>query len=296
MRESKIYWKRVGLGHRGQGLTYMLYFHPFPWFVPRAYQIPSKSLNVSCSFLQGIVDGENLVLARERETYDEDEEEVEEVEEEEEERRWRKRRRRERRICYSERTSYMQPYLSTWRSQWQLQRLSEPWCWTFRLSSAVKAFNFTFIPHKDPSGLQMPCRWFSKPPFLCPHYFVPEVESKCRSGAENRCVIAPVSRWCISRFSCKKHLYRDFHVSEQLNGTGGLWSTFWFRQVWVWIPSLPLSWSLGLRCGCLLMCKMGMRYLHLQVLMQVKGLAQCLLQGTVSSLKGDKGVLSKSPL
>ena len=41
---------------------------------------------------------------------------------------------------------------------------------------------------------------------------------------------------------------------------------------------------------------MGMRYLHLQVLMQVKGLAQCLLQGTVSSLKGDKGVLSKSPL
>ena len=43
---------------------------------------------MSCSFLQGIVDGENLVLARERETYDEDEEEVEEVEEEEEERRW----------------------------------------------------------------------------------------------------------------------------------------------------------------------------------------------------------------
>lgn len=42
---------------------------------------------MSCSFLQGIVDGENLVLARERETYDEDEEEIEEVEEEEEERR-----------------------------------------------------------------------------------------------------------------------------------------------------------------------------------------------------------------
>lgn len=72
---------------------------------------------MSCSFLQGIVDSENLVLARERETYDEDEEEVEEVEEEEEERRWRKRRRREGRICYSERTSYMQPYLSTWRGQ-----------------------------------------------------------------------------------------------------------------------------------------------------------------------------------
>ena len=29
---------------------------------------------------------------------------------------------------------------------------------------------------------------------------------------------------------------------------------------------------------------------------QVKGLAQCLLQGTVPSLKWDKGVLSKSPL
>ena len=57
------------------------------------------------------------MLARERETYDEDEEEIEEVEEEEEERRWRKRRRREGRICYSERTSYMQPYLSTWRGQ-----------------------------------------------------------------------------------------------------------------------------------------------------------------------------------
>jgi hypothetical protein len=28
----------------------------------------------------------------------------------------------------------------------------------FFMSSAVKPFNFTFIPHKDPSGLQMPCR------------------------------------------------------------------------------------------------------------------------------------------
>ena len=42
---------------------------------------------MSCCFLQGIVDGANLVLTRERKTYDEDEEEVEEVEDEEEERR-----------------------------------------------------------------------------------------------------------------------------------------------------------------------------------------------------------------
>lgn len=211
-------------------------------------------------------------------------------------RRWRKKRRRRGRICFSERTSYMQPYLSTWWGQWQLQRLSEPWCWTLRFSSAVKPFNFTFTPHKDPSGLHMPCRWFSKPPFLCPHYFVPEVESKCRRGAENWCVIAPASRWCISRFSCKMHLYRDFHVSDQFNGTGGSWSTFWLKQVWVWIPRLPFSSSPGLRCGGLLMCKMGTHSPHLQVLMQVKGLAQCLLQGTASSLKWDKGVLSKSPL
>lgn len=52
---------------------------------------------------------ENLVLARERKTYDEDEEEVEEVEEEEEEKREN--------LFFPERTSYMQPYLSTWRGQ-----------------------------------------------------------------------------------------------------------------------------------------------------------------------------------
>lgn len=72
---QKFTGKRVGLGHRRQGLTYVFYLHPFPSFVPRAYWTSNKSLNVLCCFLQGIVDDEILALAREGERKEKEEEE-----------------------------------------------------------------------------------------------------------------------------------------------------------------------------------------------------------------------------
>ena len=54
-----------------------------------------------CCFLQGIVDDESLALAREREKKEKEEEEEKEEE------------RKEGRVCYLERTSFVQPYLCT---------------------------------------------------------------------------------------------------------------------------------------------------------------------------------------
>lgn len=155
----------------------MLYFHPFPWFVPRAYQTASKIFKNVMLLSTGIVEKKNLVLAI-GETYDEDEEEVGGGEEGEEEKR---------RICFSERTSYMQPYLSNGPV---ITETHEPWCWHQIFISCKSPFNCTFTYTKTPSGLHMPCRWFSAT-FLCPPTLAWSWV-KCRRGAENWCVWQPL--------------------------------------------------------------------------------------------------------
>lgn len=83
---------------------------------------------------------------------------------------------------------------------------------TLRFSSAGKSPS-TSPPHTKTPSLHMPCRWFSKPPFLCPHYFVPEVESNAGERGWELMCDSPCLGGVLVGFLCKMHLVQGLLMS-----------------------------------------------------------------------------------